>query len=110
MYGIKERFGAIMKEAIILLNNHLRDVFEKSTTWFIILLLVQLITIWLVIYIYLDIENSSYHYYMNTKTSLEGIHHVKIDSFDGKIEKELTTEEQLLRKHNRKWHLKYLFK
>ncbi len=99
-----------MKEAIILLNNHLREVFEKSTTWFIILLCVQILTIILVIYIYLEIENSNYHYYMNTKNSLESIFKVSIDSYDGSIGKNLTTEDILIRKQNRKWHLKYLFK
>ncbi len=99
-----------MKEAIILFNKEVRAVFEKSTTWFIILLLGQLVTIWLVIYVYLEIENSNYHYYMNTKTSLEGIHNIKIDNYDGRIEKDLTTEELLVRKQNRKWHLKYMFK
>ena len=99
-----------MKEAIILFNKEVRAVFEKSTTWFIILLLGQLVTIWLVIYVYLEIENSNYHYYMNTKTSLEEIHNIKIDNYDGRIEKDLTTEELLVRKQNRKWHLKYMFK
>lgn len=99
-----------MKEGIILLNNHLREVFEKSITWYIILLLTQIFIIALIIYVYIEIENSNYHFYMNTKTSLESIHNVKIDNYDGNIMKELTTEEKLLRKSNRKWHLKYLFK
>lgn len=99
-----------MKEAIVLLNNHLREVFEKSTTWFIILFITQIITIAIVIYTYLELENSNYHYYMNTKTSLEKIHNVKIDTYDGNIETKLSTEEKIIRKQNRKWHLKYLFK
>lgn len=99
-----------MKESIILINNHLREVFEKSTTWYIILLLTQIAIIVLIIYVYIELENSNYHYYMNTKTSLESIYGVKIDKYDGSIEKELTTEEKLIRKQNKKWHLKYLFK
>lgn len=47
---------------------------------------------------------------MNTKTSLEKIHKVKIDKYNGDLLKELTTEEELIRRNARKWHLKYLFK
>ena len=77
--------------------------------WFILILGTQLLTIILVIYIYIDMEKSSYHFYMNTKTSLERIHNVKLDSYDGTIERELTTEERMMRKQNRHWHLKYWF-
>ena len=47
---------------------------------------------------------------MNTKTTLEEISGKKFDSYNGKILKELSTEEYLVRKQNRRFHLKYLFK
>ncbi|MBS5804507.1 MAG: hypothetical protein KIC88_05395 [Acinetobacter sp.] len=47
---------------------------------------------------------------MNTKTSMESIHHVKIDKYDGSFERELSTEEKLIRKQNQRWHLRKLFK
>lgn len=74
------------------------------------MIFIQLATIWLVIYVYLEIGDNHYHFYMNTKTSLEQIHNVKIDSYDGSLEKELTTEDKLLRRSNRRFHLRYFFK
>lgn len=99
-----------MKESIILINNKIREVIINTRIWFIILTCGQIITLLLLLYLYSELENSSYHFYMNTKTSLEEIHHVKIDTYDGKLQKDLSTEEKLIRKNNRQWHLKYIFK
>ena len=78
-----------MKDVFVLLNNNIRE---------------------LIIYVYLELSDSNYHFYMNTKTSMESIHHVKIDKYDGSFERELSTEEKLIRKQNQRWHLRKLFK
>ena len=80
-----------MKDVFVLLNNNIREL-------------------WLIIYVYLELSDSNYHFYMNTKTSMESIHHVKIDKYDGSFERELSTEEKLIRKQNQRWHLRKLFK
>lgn len=99
-----------MKESIILINNKIREVITHTRIWFIVLTCGQIITLLLILHLYSELERSNYHFYMNTKTSLEEINNVKIDAYDGKLKKELSTEEKLIRKNNRHWHLKYLFK
>ena len=99
-----------MKESIILINNRIREITAHTRTWFMILLGGQIITLLILLYLYSELENSNYHFYMNTKTSLEEINNVKIDSYDGTLQKRLSTEEKLIRKNSRHWHIKYLFK
>ena len=96
-----------MKESIILINNKIREVITHTRIWFIILTCGQIITLLLILHLYSELERSNYHFYMNTKTSLEEINNVKIDAYDGKLKKELSTEDKLIRKNTRHWHLKY---
>ena len=103
-----------MQEMFVLLNNNIKNMFRKTGFFcaaaFGIIFLQQILIIWLLIYMYLDLGDSQYHFYMNTKHSLENIHNVKIDPYDGSIARELSTEDILLRKQNSRWHLRYLFK
>lgn len=99
-----------MKEIFVMLNNNMHNLFKQTSTWIGILLIMQILTFSLILYIYLEITDGQYHFYMNTKTSLEKIHKVKINKYNGDLLKELTTEEELIRRNARKWHLKYLFK
>lgn len=92
-----------MKDVFVLLNNNIRELFRQT-------IVLQVLMIWLIIYVYLELSDSNYHFYMNTKTSMESIHHVKIDKYDGSFERELSTEEKLIRKQNQRWHLRKLFK
>ena len=96
-----------MKEVMLNLSRRLSIVFKEKTNIIIMLLVVNL---WLVAYVYVEIMNGLYHYYMNSKTSIEQVHNVKIDSYNGQIEKQLSTEEQLIRKNNRRFHLYYFLK
>ena len=99
-----------MKDAFVLLNNNIRELFRQTSFWIGVIIVLQFLMIWLIIYVYLELSDSNYHFYMNTKTSMEGIHHVKIDKYDGSFERELSTEEKLIRKQNQRWHLRKLFK
>ena len=99
-----------MKEDIILINNRIREIITHTRLWFIILTCGQIATLLLTIYLYSELEKSNYHFYMNTKTSLEEINNIQIDAYDGKLKKDLSTEEKLIRKNNRHWRLKYMFK
>lgn len=99
-----------MKDIFVMLQHQIRTLFEKANTWIVILGVLQLLTLWLIIYVYIELSDSQYHFYMNTKKSLERIHKVRLDSYDGDIWHELTTEQNLIRKQNRSWHLKYMFK
>lgn len=91
-----------MKDVFVLLNNNIRELFRQTSFWIGVIIVLQVLMIWLIIY--------NYHFYMNTKTSMESIHHVKIDKYDGSFERELSTEEKLIRKQNQRWHLRKLFK
>ena len=70
------------------------------------IILLQILTICLVVYVYLELSDGQYHFYMNTKTSLENIHNVKLDKYDGKIQRDLSTEEVLIRKQCQRQHLR----
>lgn len=96
-----------MKETLHRIGLNLQSFFRDKINTVIFLLLIN---IGLVLYVYLEGCDERYHYYMNNKSSLEAIHRVKIDRYNGKLEKELTTEEELARKNNRRFHLKYVFK
>lgn len=96
-----------MKETIYRLNTKLALFFSEKINIVIFLLCLNFLFI---LYIYLESCDERYHYYMNTKTTLEEISGKKFDSYNGKIMKELSTEEYLVRKQNRRFHLKYLFK
>lgn len=96
-----------MKEIMLNLSRRLSVILKEKSNVVIILLLLN---VWLVLYVYVEILDAQYHYYMNMKTSVEQIHNIKIDKYNGQIEKELSTEEQLIRKNNRKFHLYYFLK
>lgn len=87
-----------MKDVFVLLNNNIRELFRQTSFWIGVIIVL------------LELSDSNYHFYMNTKTSMESIHHVKIDKYDGSFERELSTEEKLIRKQNQRWHLRKLFK
>lgn len=103
-----------MKDVVVLLNNTIRESFRKYTCLLAVLLAIsiflELFMICLAVYIYLDLGDSIFHFYMNTKTSMEYVNNVKFDQYDGSIQRDLTTEELLIRKQAHRWHLRYLFK
>lgn len=92
----------------------LREFFvEKvglTNSLILVVIVLQILIIWLIIYVYLEIGDNQYHFYMNTKTSLEKLHHIKIDKYNGDIYRELSTEEELIRKKYSRFHLRQLFK
>lgn len=100
-----------MNKVILGIGNSIKCLFREKINIAITLLVLNLILIpTLIIYVYLELSDGQYHFYMNTKKSLEQTHNAKFDSYDGAIAHELTTEEQLIRRQNRRWHLKYMFK
>lgn len=84
-----------MKEIIINLSRRLSLMLKEKSNVIILLLVLN---IWLVLYVYVETLDAQYHYYMNMKTTVEQVHNIKIDKYNGQIEKELSTEEQLIRK------------
>ena len=103
-----------MKNFISSIGLSLRALFREKINLVIVLealiIILLLLMFWLVIYIYLEIGDNQYHFYMNNKKSLELIHNVKIDKYDGSFVRELTTEEELIRKQYLRFHLRNLFK
>ena len=99
-----------MKESFIMLSNNIKHLVNQANFWRALIFAGELVIIFLVIYTYLDASDDRYHFYMNTKTSLESVHQVKIDKYDGSIQRDLTTEEQLIRKKCQRWHLRQMFK
>lgn len=103
-----------MKNFISSIGLSLRALFREKINLVIFLealiIILLLLMFWLVIYIYLEIGDNQYHFYMNNKKSLELIHNVKIDKYDGSFVRELTTEEELIRKQYLRFHLRNLFK
>ena len=96
-----------MKEIMINLSRRLSLMLKEKSNVIIILLVLNL---WLILYVYVEILDAQYHYYMNNQTSLEQIHNVEIDNYNGQLERQLSTEEELIRKNNRKFHLYYFLK
>ena len=103
-----------MKEIMINLSRRLSVILKEKSNIIIILLVLN---IWLLMYVYVEILDSQYHFYMNTKTSLEHIQNTlqgsdnfKFDKYDGTPERKLSTEDMLVRKNNHKFHLYYLLK
>ncbi len=96
-----------MKELMLNVIRRLTETFYEKSNLIILLLLINIV---LIAYVYVELLDAQYHYYMNTKTSLEQINNVKIDKYDGKFSRELSTEEELIRKNNRKLHLYYVLK
>ena len=103
-----------MKNFISSIGLSLRALFREKINLVIFLealiIILLLLMFWLVIYIYLEIGDNQYHFYMNNKKSLELIHNVKIDKYDGSFVRELTTEEESIRKQYLRFHLRNLFK
>ena len=99
-----------MKEIFVMLNNNIKNLFKNTNLLLLIIICIQLLSIWLAIYIYLELSDGQYHFYMNTKNTIENLYGIKIDKYDGSMYKELSTEQKLIRKQNKKFHLKYLFK
>lgn len=96
-----------MKHFILELNTAVRSILKNKSNLIVILLVAQL---FLMLYIYVEITDSIYHFYMNTTTTIEKLHNVTIDRYNGNIKRELSTEEELIRKQTKKFHLYYLLK
>ena len=96
-----------MKEMVYRSLSLIKGLLREKSNIIIFLLLLNLI---LTTYVYLELSDGQYHFYMNTKKSLEEIHNVEIDSYDETIKTKLDTNSMLLRKQHRRFHLKYLFK
>lgn len=99
-----------MKDIFVLLNNNIKGLMKRTQFWLALIFLGELLIAWLIIYVYLENGDDRYHFYMNTKRSLEEIHGVKLDKYDGSIARDLSTEEQLIRKSHERWHLRKVFK
>ena len=96
-----------MKEMFIDLFRSLKLSFSEKSNVIIWLLVLNLAYM---TYLHIESCNDRYHFYKNINTSLEAIHNVELDTYDGKIKRNLTTEEELIRKQNRRFHIQYLFK
>jgi len=99
-----------MKELIVLLSKHIKESTSQGNVWHLVIFVTQLILIGLVLYTHMEDSDDRYHLYMNTTRSMESIHNVSIDPFDGRLQRNLTTEEIMTRKHFQRWHLRQLFK
>lgn len=95
-----------MSEVIMSLKKILKDLFEKNSTWFTLIIAIQVICFtfftWLIFTAFWELTSGQYHYYANTTKSLEVISGKTFDKYNGDIKKELSTEEQLVRQMNRK--------
>lgn len=98
------------EELVAMLNNHMKRVDKAIRIGVASIWIIGIIIISLQIYIHMEDSDDRYHLYMNTKTSLENIHNVRLDTYDGSLERKLTTEEIMTRKHLERWHLRKLFK
>ena len=100
-----------MKEILLNITRRLSNLLKEQNALVILWLMFNtfLIIAW-PLYLYMELNYSIYHFYMNTKTSLENIHDVELDSYDGTIAHKLTTEEKLIRRNSQKCHVRYLFK
>lgn len=56
-----------MKDVFVLLNNNIRELFRQTSFWIGVIIVLQVLMIWLIIYVYLELSDSNYHFYMNTK-------------------------------------------
>lgn len=102
-----------MSNFILELSTGLKSFFREKINLVIVLLG---LIVFLILYIYVEILDSNYHFYMNTKTSLEIVNNnfnkekKEFDSYDGNVKKALSTEDKLIRKNNKKFHLYFLLK
>lgn len=99
-----------IKDMCMMFNNKMNDMNRRIFVLFTILMMVLGFIAILIVYVYLENGDDRYHFYMNTKRSLEEIHGVKLDKYDGSIVRDLSTEEQLIRKSHERWHLRKVFK
>lgn len=97
-------------ELILAVGKNIKSLLRNTALWVTIIIFMQIVIIWLILYVYLEICDRQYHFYMNTKASLEAIHNIELDKYDGKFPRKLSTEEQLIRKNNERFHLWMLFK
>lgn len=92
-----------MNETIATLKKVLKDLFEKNSTWFGLILIFQTLSVifvtWLIFTAFIELTNNQYHYYANITKSLEEISGKTFDRYDGTVKKNLTTEEILIRKN-----------
>lgn len=54
-----------MKDVFVLLNNNIRELFRQTSFWIGVIIVLQVLMIWLIIYVYLELSDSNYHFYMN---------------------------------------------
>lgn len=103
-----------MSETIASIKKILKDLFEKNSTWFTLIIIIQVLSIvfftWLILNVFWELCNGQYHYYANTTKSLEVISGKNFDKYNGDEKKELSTEEMLIRQinHKNKFSLKKL--
>lgn len=110
-----------MKNAIYQVGSAIRGLFREKIN---IVIMIQLLSFvfftWLILTAFFELCNGQYHFYKNTSKSLEHIYnkdldttdkkYVIFDDYNGDIKRELTTEQELVRKMNKKWHLRDLRK
>ena len=103
-----------MLQKLNLFIESLKEFITENTgiTNFLLMSIIVLLVIHicLTIYVYLELSDGQYHFYMNTKKSFEKIHNVKIDPYDGDFMHELNTEDELIRKQSSRFHLRKIFK
>lgn len=94
---------------------------SNVATWAIVIF--GSLVLWLGVYVYLEVMDRVDYSYFKINTSLEQIHKAKIDTYSGEllsitdpktgkevIIKEITSDQEVQRKKNKKWHLRHLFK
>jgi len=90
-------------ETIYSVGKNIKDILRKNFTFAnCIKIFAFLFIIWLILECFFEIIEMQFHYYNNTTNTIEYISGKKIDRYDGKEFKEQSTEEQLLRKMNKK--------
>ncbi|MCM1265328.1 MAG: hypothetical protein NC200_03930 [Candidatus Gastranaerophilales bacterium] len=100
-----------MKEILLNTSRRLSTLINGNNNFITILLVLDLLISFLwPLYLHLEECDLQYHLYMNTKSSLEDIHNVNLDRYDGHKAHKLTTEEELIRRNNRRFHVRFLFK
>lgn len=53
-----------MKDVFVLLNNNIRELFRQTSFWIGVIIVLQVLMIWLIIYVYLELSDSNYHFYI----------------------------------------------
>ena len=46
-----------MKDVFVLLNNNIRELFRQTSFWIGVIIVLQVLMIWLIIYVYLELSD-----------------------------------------------------